>query len=378
MAYILKQYDYNLAYFDIYYDIEGFRVEKFKIVEDNKNLLPLNLKQDNEGMAKWLKNRSIPKNREFVDKFLSKLGLNHNNTKGIIDICKGLSLNDSYWVVEDTFIKTFKECNLYENRFNNILSLIAFTGYGSSIKSAFMSSPELTTNGMLAKCWRRVDGKIYLYKAGTSGFANSGKEPYSEFYASQIAETMGIKHIDYNIRKWKDRLCSTCELFTDINHSYIPIGHLVEKGGMKAVLEYVKELGDDYYQDLLDMIVYDAIILNTDRHYGNFGLIVDNKINKPISFAPLFDHGSSLFVYAMDNDEFISFEALIEYANTRTAIMYSDFVQTAKTYMTKNQIDKIKKLINFKFKKHPKYNLPDKRLKLIEKFIQLRVQELLS
>ena len=29
MAYILKQYDYNLAYFDIYYDIEGFRVEKF-------------------------------------------------------------------------------------------------------------------------------------------------------------------------------------------------------------------------------------------------------------------------------------------------------------------------------------------------------------
>ena len=44
MAYILKQYDYNLAYFDIYYDIEGFRVEKFKIVEDNKSLLPLNLK----------------------------------------------------------------------------------------------------------------------------------------------------------------------------------------------------------------------------------------------------------------------------------------------------------------------------------------------
>ena len=158
MSYVLKQYDYDLAYFDIYYDIEGFRVENFNIVENNRHLLPLNLKTSNEGMAKWLKNRSIPKNREFVDKFLSKLGLNHNNTKGIIDICKGLSLNDSYWVVEDTFKKTFKECNLYDNRFNNILALIAFTGYGSSIKSPFMSSPELTTNGMLAKCWRRVDG----------------------------------------------------------------------------------------------------------------------------------------------------------------------------------------------------------------------------
>ena len=52
MSYILKQYDNHLAYFDIYYDIEGFRVENFKIVEINKHLLPLNLKQDNEGMAK--------------------------------------------------------------------------------------------------------------------------------------------------------------------------------------------------------------------------------------------------------------------------------------------------------------------------------------
>ena len=126
------------------------------------------------------------------------------------------------------------------------------------------------------------------------------------------------------------------------------------------------------------MIVFDAIILNTDRHYGNFGLIIDNKTNKPISFAPLFDHGASLFVYAMDNDEFQSIDSLIQYANTRTAIMYSDFVETAKAYMTKNQIEKIKKLINFKFKKHSKYNLNDKRLNLIEKFIQIRLTELLK
>ena len=35
MSYILKQYDNHLAYFDVYYDIEGFRVENFKIVEIN-------------------------------------------------------------------------------------------------------------------------------------------------------------------------------------------------------------------------------------------------------------------------------------------------------------------------------------------------------
>ena len=37
------------------------------------------------------------KQRAFVDEILKTLGLSHNDTKGIIDVCKGLSLNDSYW-----------------------------------------------------------------------------------------------------------------------------------------------------------------------------------------------------------------------------------------------------------------------------------------
>ena len=42
------------------------------------------------------------------------------------------------------------------------------------------------------------------------------------------------------------------------------------------------------------------------------------------------------------------------------------------------QKEKLRKMINFKFKKHSRYNLPDKRLKRIEKFLQYRVQELLE
>ena len=76
------------------------------------------------------------------------------------------------------------------------------------------SSPEFTTNGMLPKCWRRVSGKVYLYKDGTEGASNTGFEPYSEFYAAQVAQAMGINAIPYNLSKWKGRLCSTCELFT--------------------------------------------------------------------------------------------------------------------------------------------------------------------
>ena len=89
---------------------------------------------------------------------------------------------------------------------------------------------------MLPKCWRRINGKIYLYKGGTSGFSNTGFEPYSELYAYQIAKAMGINAIRYTLTKdLKKTLCSKCELFTSKDYSYMPIGQLIRKGNMEAI-----------------------------------------------------------------------------------------------------------------------------------------------
>ncbi|RGH99218.1 hypothetical protein DW704_12320 [Coprobacillus sp. AM26-5AC] len=93
-------------------------------------------------------------------------------------------MNDSYWVVQENCKDLFKDKNLYHNSFNTNIASIAFTGYGSYTRTLFKSSPEFTTNGMLAKSWRRIKNNIFLYKSGTEGFANSGLEPYSEYYAS--------------------------------------------------------------------------------------------------------------------------------------------------------------------------------------------------
>ena len=45
--------------------------------------------------------------------------------------------------------------------------------------------------------------------------------------------------------------------------------------------------------------------------------------------------------------------------------------------MTDKQRTKLKALIGFKFKKHPRYNWSNKRLKTIEKIISKRVEMLL-
>lgn len=376
MNYELKHFDTTLIRFSATEDSNTPEIQILWQNDKKKNLFPLDLEISGVGIAKWLKHRTIPKNRAYVHNFLSKCGLNLNRPINIIKVSKGLSLNDCYWVVEEGFNGKFSDYNLYENRFSQVLALIAFTGYGSSIRTSLASCPEFTTNGMLPKCWRRERGQIKLFKGGTSGASNTGNEPYSEFYAYQIAKAMGINAIPYNLSKWKGELCSTCALFTNKDFSFLPVGRIVTTGNMNSVREYYNSLGPNFVKALDDMIVLDALIFNTDRHFGNFGFLIENKTNKIVAPAPLFDHGNSLFNYA-GKDDLASDEALQRYADTLLPCVYDDFVAGAKKVLTPSHKEGLRHLLNFKFKKHSRYNLPANRLKLIEKQIQRRAKELL-
>lgn len=377
MNYILKQFDKPLLKFSATTDTSEPEIQILWINEGNRSLLPLDLALTPEGLSRWLRRRTIPKNRAYVHNLLAKCGLNLNRPLSIINICKGLSLNDCYWVVQEDNDDVFEKVNLYDNPFSNVLAELAFTGYGSSLRSSLFSSPEFTTNGMLRKCWRRIGGKVYLYKGGTEGASNTGFEPYSEFYAAQIAAAMGVRAIPYGLSRWKGVLCSTCELFTSKEYSYIPVGHLVTKGGMDAVKAYYESLGAEFMAVLHEMLVFDAVICNVDRHFGNFGVMVDNRTNTVVSPAPLFDHGNSLFNFA-GMDAWSNDAALEDYIETLAPSVYDDFLGTASAVLTPELREKLRHLLTFRFKKHSRYNLPEKRLRMIEKQVQKRARILLD
>lgn len=378
MNYILKHFDTPLIRFHASEDSNDPEITILWINEGERCLFPLDLREPyDESLGRWLKRRALPGTRANARTFLVRCGLSFNRPMSIISVSKGLSLNDSYWVVDENFKGTFQQYNLYENRFSQILALIAFTGYGSSIRSSLASSPEFTTNGMLPKCWRRISGKIFLYKGGTSGASNAGNEPFSEFYAYQVAQAMGINAVPYGLSKFKGILCSTCELFTSRDTAYIPIGRVVTRGGMKAVIEYYHHMGPDFEKALRDMLVFDAIVCNTDRHFGNFGLLVDSATNQIKAPAPLFDHGNSLFNYA-GSDFMQSEETLDSYIKTLQPCVYDDFIATAAACMDDESREQLRHLLTFKFRKHRRYNRPDHELALIEKQIRKRAAFLLN
>ena len=139
----------------------------------NKELLPFNLKNpDKKNLEKWISHRKAPKNRKYMNLLLShsvhKYKLDTSNIMNYIDISYGLSLNDSYWIVplDDGNNYEWEKYNLYNNKFSEKLSLIAF-GEGriaESLNEKVTTSPEFTTNGVLAKCWTVLDDKIVLLK----------------------------------------------------------------------------------------------------------------------------------------------------------------------------------------------------------------------
>lgn len=377
MNYTLMHFDTPLIVFSAEKQAET-NIRIIEVHEENKELFPLDLAEISErGIKSWIKHRSIPKNRAYVDTLLSSLGLSINRPLDLISVSKGLSLNDCYWLKQEDSSDSFDGINLYDNRFSRVLGQIAFTGYGSSNVSGLTSSPEFTTNGMLPKCWRRIDGKILLYKGGTMGASNTGNEPYSEFYAYQIGKILGINVLPYNLSKWKDILCSTCELFTSKDVSFVPVGRIVRSGGMQAVKAYYKELGPEFEKALNDMLIFDALIFNTDRHYGNFGFLIDSHTNSIIAPAPLFDHGNSLFNFA-GVDALKSKESFLKYAKAQMPCVYDDYVAEAKKVLTHDWRNAIRKLLDFKLPKHSRYNLSKERLSLIEYAVSQRASELLE
>ena len=374
--YVLKIYDDVLIEFK--YNNNNI-IDIVKVNKKLKHLIPIDLDISSDGLYNWISSRTIPNNRRFMKEILEAYNLDFNNKKAIIDVCLGLSLNDSYWITPKDFDGLFSKYNLYENPLDDILSFVAYTGHVYNNKNkVFTTSPEFTTGGVLRKTWHRdEDGILYLYKTGSEGFSNSGNEPYSEFFAYQIASKMGLDAVKYDVVNYKGLVASKCEIFTNIDTSFIPIGNIVKKGGIEACVDYCDTLGKGFSNAIRSMIVFDALIYNEDRHFGNFGLLRDNKTGEIISFAPLFDNGLSLFALARKQD-YEKDKSFKQYALTRFPPYGLTYKQLCKKYMTTLQKSQLRRLINFKFERKTFIEFDNNRIEAIEKQIQFRINELLN
>ena len=372
----LRHKDTDLIRFDWLEDRGGRQEVRIdRVFRSARRFLPLELRLNptDESLGRWLRDRTIPANRAYVRSFLAKQGLNERDVRGILTVSRGLSLQDVHWIAEDGFPGRWADVNLYENPFSRVLAWLAFTGYGSYVRSSVRSSPEYTTNGALPKCWRRIGGDILLFKGGSEGAANTGREPQSEFHAAQVASALGIPHVPYGLARFRGRLCSTCPLFTSQTTSFVPLARLTSAKTLDEVEDFLRAFAPSFLPDLHGIVVFDALVRNEDRHLGNLGILVDNATNQPCALAPAFDHGLSLFPFAMEDD----LEHLDRYAATRRPVLCPDFDAAAAVRLSPGLRIRLRAIaMSFRFLRHPRLDLPASRLRILKKFVRTKAEEL--
>ncbi|MBR1374698.1 MAG: hypothetical protein IJ566_01260 [Cardiobacteriaceae bacterium] len=342
------------------------------LIKKDKNIIDI--------LKDWIKKRKVPNNREFVNNILATFSDKKNDFLTYLDISLALSLNDSFWIIPADSDYQWKNYNLYENSFNEILALVAFAGHSAKV-DGITTSPEYTTNGMLKKCWHKnnLNGKIELLKGQTKEYANRGKEAFCEYYMCQIAEVFAFDFVKYDLREFNGEIVTSCELFSSPKYGYIPMANCIKEGiNFDNTVELFDAImaiyGKENFQDLL---VFDALICNIDRHLGNFGMLIDNDNNQLIKQAPIFDNGMC-FLNLITKDELENIEAaLIKNAYYESAFKLN-FDAQIKFAANKRHIPTLSKLSDFQFKRHKKYNLAEFWIKSAEKFIQERSKKIIK
>lgn len=259
----------------------------------NKEHLPIGVKSSKkfiESLNAWLKSRIIPANREHLDSDL----VTYQQIYQLFNQSYGASLSDCYWICPIHLNLTWNKINFFTNSFSS-RELIKI--------DSDLVSPNVSLNGWLRKKWKIVNNDRILFKSSSQA---CGVESINEWIAFNVAKFLELPVVDYQVLPDNSRICF-CKAFTSENLEYVPVYqmHLAKaKQNSQSRYQWILEMLESYNtadakQYLDNMIVFDFLIGNQDRHLGNFGILRNPDSLETVCMAPLFDNGSS---FGFDQD----------------------------------------------------------------------------
>ena len=122
------------------------------------------------------------------------------------------------------------------------------------------------------------------------------------------------------------------------------------------------------------MCILDALILNIDRHSGNFGVLYDNNTMQVQRMAPVFDNNRSL-LFDLDNDQLKNVAWCILHCAPRFG---TDFIVTARALLTDPIRNDLKNLKMFQFAPHPEITMEAERLDRLNRIVAHQLAEILA
>jgi len=292
----------NTELFDIEMD-RGQAETLSNFREHSLHLLPVFLSpKRNMGISRrdfndWWSGRRIPASRGGVKELLWKLdgiGLDE-----LAEKCLGLSLSDQYWIRPSTDTK-WQDVNFFDNDFSEDIGELLIAGKWDG---GDMSSPDNTSDGVVRKRWKIINGERCLIKGSFSTVGVPQPQPFREVFASRLAELLlkpfeGGFVVPYSLLWEDDVVYSVCANFINSDTEYVSfnqINYANKKLNSESPFNFCRKFFGDTAHVLDLTILLDYIVLNEDRHFGNFGLVRDTNTGAFLRPAPIFDTGASLF-----------------------------------------------------------------------------------
>lgn len=264
------------------------------------------------GLTAWFRDRGIPALRPMVKERLQQLG--YTSVTEIMARGFGLSLSDQYWLRPVGSSASWDEINCFTNAFPEEFGELMLPHDDSSMPDIIKklrssdvllkSSPDAALNGNLPKRWRiEPDGTKVLVKAGRASCRY--QEPFNEVAATALcARLMGAgEYVSYALEdngfaKW----ASVCPTMVDEFSEFVPAFHIHASSKVsndQSLFDFYvsacRAHGLDVLQAVEKMLVVDYLTANFDRHWNNFGIIVDTETREWKAAAPIFDTGESFW-----------------------------------------------------------------------------------
>ena len=259
----------------------------------------------------WFKNRGIPDFRPDAVERLRAVGF--PSAASLMASGFGASLSDQYWIRPAGSASTWSDVNCFENDFSEELGKLLLPHDASSVPSLIekirsnadilASSPDAALNGNLPKRWTIKDGQRVLVKSGRA--SGRFQEPFNEKITSMLCSQL-LDEDDYvtyeleegGFMKWASR----CKPMTDQATEFVPAYALLcsskrpsDLGLYNFHVSACAAHGLDVREDVEKMLIIDYLMANFDRHWNNFGVLIDSESREWLRAAPVFDTGEALW-----------------------------------------------------------------------------------
>lgn len=149
---------------------------------------------------------------------------------------------------------------------------------------------DISTGGLFPKAWIHTDHGFQLLKGGDPACVEN------EILASKICQCFRCPQVIYKESFYEGEKVSVSKLIISLEQSIVSREsyeiYAVNHG--QNVLDEIRKL-DAYAFDMMNILDY--LVGNTDRHWGNWGLLVDNRTNRPLCLHPLMDFNQAFQAY---------------------------------------------------------------------------------